>query len=170
MAEPKPAPIDMPRPLFELKGPLSRIDLSAWLAGFSFMIGMCVVGSHRLALDLATGGKALMAIGISFGIFLVTVLIIQRHMRFKLTDSTFGKPQHLTTDGIFKYSRNPIYVAVFLPLAAIAMLSPLAAIIALIFYIIAMNYTVIRIEERDLANTFGQEFLDYMKRTPRWLF
>jgi protein-S-isoprenylcysteine O-methyltransferase Ste14 len=157
--------IKMPEPLFELKGPLSRIDLSAWVAGASFMLGMFIAGPDVIS----RSGKSLIAIAAAFAIFLVSVLIIQRHMQFKFTASTFGDPQHLVTDGIFKYSRNPIYVAVLLPLASIALISPIAAVIAITFYIITMNVTVIRKEERDLANAFGQPFHDYMKSAPRWV-
>jgi protein-S-isoprenylcysteine O-methyltransferase Ste14 len=160
----------MPKPLFELKGPFSRIDLSAWVAGLSFLVGFFVAGSRALARDIAGGGYGLMTIAAAFVVFLISVLIIQRHMRFKFTSSTFGEPQHLVTDGIFKYSRNPIYVAVLLPLLFMAMLSVLAAVVAVVFYIIVMNYTVIRKEERDLAQAFGQPFHDYMKTAPRWIF
>jgi protein-S-isoprenylcysteine O-methyltransferase Ste14 len=170
MPDAKTPSAELPAPIFELKGPLSRIDLSAWVAGASFMLGFFVAGRTAINTDLENGGNSMITICAAFAAFLLSVLIIQRHMRFKFTASTFGEPQHLVTDGIFKYSRNPIYVAVLVPLASMAMLSLLASTIAIAFYIVVMNLTVIRKEERDLANAFGQPFHDYMKTAPRWIF
>lgn len=157
-----------PRPLFELKGPLGRIDLSAWLSGLSFALGIALAGDG-LAARIVEGSPLLWLLPMSYLGFLLAVLLIQRHMRLALTASSFGKPQRLTTSGLFRYSRNPIYVAFLLPLASIGIASLPAAAIAIAAYMLAMNLTVIRSEERDLTQTFGADFTAYAARTPRWL-
>jgi protein-S-isoprenylcysteine O-methyltransferase Ste14 len=45
-----------------------------------------------------------------------------------------------------------------------------AAMAAIGIYILAMNTTVIRKEERDLLQAFGAEFAEYLSKVPRWLF
>lgn len=156
------------KPLFELKGRAGRIDLSAWISGLSYAVGVSLA-SDRLADAILNSSPLLWLLPASYLAFLLSVLLIQRHMRLSLTASTFGKPQALVTSGIFRYSRNPIYVAFFLPLASLAILSLPAAAIAMALYVLAMNLTIIRSEERDLAAMFGGEFSAYAAATPRWL-
>ena len=157
-------------PLFELKGRASLIDLSAWLSGLSFAAGLALAGPARIEHELVNGNPWLLALPLAYVTFLAIVLLIQRHMRLSLLANTFGSPKHLVTSGIFQFSRNPIYVAFLLPLASLAVLSLPAAIAAIGIYILAMNTTVIRKEERDLLNAFGPEFAGYLRQAPRWLF
>ncbi len=157
-------------PLFELKGRASLIDLSAWLSGLSFAAGLAFAGPARIEQELVNGNPWLLVLPLAYVTFLAIVLVIQRHMRLSLLANTFGSPQHLVTSGIFQFSRNPIYVAFLLPLASLAILSLPAALAAIGFYILAMNTTVIRKEERDLLNAFGPEFSRYLRQAPRWLF
>ncbi len=157
------------KPVFELKGRAAVIDLSAWLSGLSYAAGLALVGPEQLASEITHGGMALFLLPLAYAAFLAIVLIIQRHMRLSLLANTFGSPQRLVTGGIFQYSRNPIYVAFLLPLTSLAILSVAAAIAAIGIYILAMNLTVIRKEERELLEGFGAEFADYLTKAPRWL-
>jgi protein-S-isoprenylcysteine O-methyltransferase Ste14 len=157
------------RPLFELKGRASFIDLSAWISGLSYAAGLALVGPERILTTLLTGGYSLLALPAAYAVFLMSVLIIQRHMRLSLLANTFGSPQRLVTSGIFQYSRNPIYVAFLLPLASLAILSPAAAIASIGIYVLATNLTIIRKEERELLAAFGNEFGDYLTKAPRWV-
>jgi protein-S-isoprenylcysteine O-methyltransferase Ste14 len=159
-----------PKPLFELRGRASFIDLSAYVSGVSYAAGLIIAGPARIRSEIISGGPALYVLLASFAAFIAAVLLIQRHMGFSLTVNTFGKPRHFVTDGIFRYSRNPVYVAFLLPLASLAVLSVTAAVAAIGLYVLAMNVTVIRTEERDLAERFGEEFAAYVAKVPRWLF
>ena len=156
-------------PVFELKGIASRIDLSAWLSGLSFGAGLWLCETAGMADEILSGGPGLRVIAAAFAIFLASVALIQRHMRLSLLANTFGSPRRLVTSGIFRYTRNPIYVAFFVPLAAIAYFSFSAAIAATALYIFSMNLTVIRKEERDLFNTFGADYTAYRRSVPRWV-
>lgn len=148
---------------------LSLIDLSAWIAGASFCSGIYFASAATTRpeprLDSA-GPYILMA---AVAAFFLSVLLIQRHMRLSLRASTFGKPAHLVTSGIFRVSRNPIYVAFLVPLAALAYYSLSASIAAIALYVFAMNHTVIRKEERELLAAFGAEYESYSASVPRWL-
>lgn len=159
----------LPQPLFELKGRAGRIDLSAWISGLSYGLGL-LLAADALAATIASGSALLWLLPMAYLAFLLSVLLLQRHMRLSLTASTFGKPQQLVTSGIFRYSRNPIYVAFLLPLASLSVLSLPAAAAAMAFYVLAMNLTIIRSEERDLQQLFGADFTRYKADAPRWLF
>ncbi len=163
------APIELRAPLIELKGGFNRIDLSAWISGASFASGMALAASPAMARSLFSGGAPFYVLVGAFAVFIVGVLAIQRHMRLSLLANTFGSPRHLVTSGIFSYSRNPIYVAFFIPLASIAIFSISAAIAAIALYVLAMTLTVIRKEERDLLAAFGDDYARYLSSAPRWL-
>jgi protein-S-isoprenylcysteine O-methyltransferase Ste14 len=76
----------------------------------------------------------------------------------------------LVTRGLFAYSRNPIFVGMFLitcgvfvsnPHLVSAILPPLAAVL------MALQ---VRIEEEALQMTHGEPYRNYMARTPRWIW
>jgi protein-S-isoprenylcysteine O-methyltransferase Ste14 len=156
-------------PLFELKGFAARIELSAWLAGLSYFIGILIVGQDRLLVMATEAPSKIIVLGASFGLFIFSVLFIQGKMGFAVSANTFGKPNHLVTEGLFQYSRNPIYLAFWMPLLSISVVSIPASLVALALYVVSMNLTVLRTEERDLKNLFGQIYLDYAQKVPRWI-
>ncbi|MGK2924150.1 MAG: methyltransferase family protein [Lysobacterales bacterium] len=76
----------------------------------------------------------------------------------------------LVTSGVFRYSRNPMYLALLLALLGwgLYLASPVAVLLALAF-IPWMNRFQIRPEERVLLRVFGQAFADYCQQVRRWL-
>ncbi len=161
--------VALAEPLFELKGRANRIDLSAWVSGLSFGAGLWLAETSSATQDIIISNGAPYLMLASFAAFLASVLLIQRYMRLSLLANTFGTPRKLMQSGVFRYSRNPIYVAFFVPLASIAYVSLSAAIAATGLYILAMNLTVIRKEERDLLTAFGPAYAAYLSSTPRWI-
>jgi len=101
--------------------------------------------------------------------FLMVVGLIQRYMGIPLSAARTEMPSELCTTGPFLYSRNPIYVAFIVPLAALGYFSPLAAAISIATYVPATTWLVICGEERMLQSRFGAVFLAYRNRTPRWI-
>jgi protein-S-isoprenylcysteine O-methyltransferase Ste14 len=157
-------------PAFELKGRASKIDLSAWISGLSYTFGIVLVAHERINVTPDQSSAITFGLIACLAAFFIAVLAIQKYMRLSLLANTFGAPAQLVTSGIFKYSRNPIYVAFLIPLASLALLSISAAILAITLYVAAMNVTVLRKEERDLVATFGQTYTAYATRVPRWIF
>ncbi len=145
------------------------IDPSAWISGFAFAAGVIMSDPGKIIAEILVRGPGLYLIPTAYAAFLFAVLLIQRHMRKSMLASTFGQPQQLITSGIFKYSRNPIYVAFLLPLASFATISLAASLAAIGIYVVTMNLFVIRKEERELTAAFRSQFTDYMTKTPRWL-
>ncbi len=76
----------------------------------------------------------------------------------------------LVTDGIFKYSRNPMYLGMAFILGSIAVFFNLIGGIILIalfcFYI--TKFQIIP-EERAMSNLFSQDFDKYKQKTRRWI-
>ena len=76
----------------------------------------------------------------------------------------------LVVRGIYRYTRNPMYLGFALLLAAWGiLLSNLAALLAVPAFILYMNAWQIAPEERALAARFGDEFRTYMHSVRRWL-
>jgi len=76
----------------------------------------------------------------------------------------------LATAGVHGWSRNPIYVGMFLLYAGIgiAARSPWVLILALPLAI-TMRYVVVAREEAYLERRFGDAYRDYKARVRRWL-
>jgi len=72
--------------------------------------------------------------------------------------------------GIFGYSRNPMYLGLFLLLFGFAYWQQNLAAIAFSFgFVLYMNRFQILPEERALETLFGAEYLDYKQRVRRWI-
>jgi len=76
----------------------------------------------------------------------------------------------LVTDGIFKYSRNPMYLGMAFILGSIAVFFNLIGGIILIalFYFYITKFQIIP-EERAMSNLFSQDFDKYKQITRRWI-
>lgn len=76
----------------------------------------------------------------------------------------------LVTTGIHGWSRNPIYVGMFLLYAGIgvAALSPWVLVLALPLLVV-LHYVVVAREEAYLERRFGDSYRDYKARVRRWL-
>ena len=80
------------------------------------------------------------------------------------------KASSLVTSGIFKVTRNPMYLGLLLVLLAWAVfLSNALAFILLPAFIFYMNRFQIGPEEIALFSAFGQEFIAYKSRVRRWI-
>ena len=76
----------------------------------------------------------------------------------------------LTTEGPFRYSRNPSYLALAMIYSGIASLrNSLWAMLLLPLVVMLMQREVIVREERYLERTFGEEYLTYKGRVRRWV-
>ena len=76
----------------------------------------------------------------------------------------------LITEGPFRYSRNPSYLALAMIYAGIAALrNSLWAILLLPLVVVVIQHEVIEREECYLERAFGEEYLSYKGRVHRWV-
>jgi len=76
----------------------------------------------------------------------------------------------LVQQGIFRHSRNPMYLGMLMVLIGWALwLSDLSAFVPLPFFVWYLNQFQIKPEERALTALFGAEFLQYQHKVRRWL-
>lgn len=136
----------------------AKIDPSSWIGWSCFALGFLTVGPEALRADLAAGGFGSAVVALGVAAFFAATVALQRHLRLSLRSVSYAAPRRLVTSGPFRYSRNPIYVAFLLPIAAIGVFSALAALAAAVAYVSLTTAIVIRAEERVLAHNFPDEY------------
>jgi protein-S-isoprenylcysteine O-methyltransferase Ste14 len=104
-----------------------------------------------------------------------TITILLGAAAFRSAKTTFNpmKPEastSLVVSGIYKFTRNPMYLGVLLILAGwAAFLSNLLALLLLPAFVLYMNRFQIASEERALRSMFPEKFAVYERRVRRWL-
>ena len=109
-------------------------------------------------------------------IFLIGMLIlinpIFKFIKSKTTIDPikFKKVNKLITSGIYKYSRNPMYLGLLMIVisTSILYLNILSITTPIIFYFWINRFQIKR-EEIFLTEKFGKEFLLYKAKTRRWI-
>ena len=160
---------ELPAPLFELKGVAAKVDLSAWISGAVLALGISRVGPSVIAEDYMYGGFGLHMMVAAYVAFIAIVVLLQIYMRISPAANSFGTAKSLSTSGAFSLTRNPIYLAFFLPLSTLAYFDTMTAAASIVIYVTLMNLTVIRKEERDLQKAFGDDYVAYRNAVPRWI-
>ena len=102
------------------------------------------------------------------GLFLLTICSIGR--LWALLYISGYKKLELITEGPYSIVRHPLYVFSLIGVIGIGLTSENILVLAalVIFYLSYYPLTII-VEEKKLTEKFGQAYLDYIKRTPRFL-
>jgi protein-S-isoprenylcysteine O-methyltransferase Ste14 len=80
------------------------------------------------------------------------------------------KATALVTGGIFRWSRNPMYLSMVLALLGwAAWLGQPWLVLGPVAFVLYITRFQIRPEERALAEKFGAEYESYRRRTRRWI-
>lgn len=76
----------------------------------------------------------------------------------------------LVTSGIYRWTRNPIYLAFFIAYIGIGVATQSVWVLILVLPLIAtIRYGVVAREEAYLERRFGDSYRDYRARVRRWL-
>jgi protein-S-isoprenylcysteine O-methyltransferase Ste14 len=86
------------------------------------------------------------------------------------TPAPYDPPVHLVTAGPYRWSRNPMYVAVLLVTVGIAGLTGSVLVAGYAVLLTAIFHLRVRLyEEPRLRHQFGRDYDDYQAAVPRWL-
>ncbi|NJM34341.1 MAG: DUF1295 domain-containing protein [Rhodomicrobium sp.] len=83
--------------------------------------------------------------------------------------NTYGEDQGLVTTGLYRYSRNPQYVASIMGFAGLALSVGTAEAIALCALAIGVYLLLPLAEEPWLAKAYGASYEAYKRKTPRFI-
>ncbi len=76
----------------------------------------------------------------------------------------------LVTAGLFRFTRNPMYLGMFLMVFGAAFLmGSVGALIPLLIFMLIIRYNFVAGEERFMEAAFGQQYLDYKSKVRRWI-
>ncbi len=118
------------------------------------------------------GGQLSTVVGLLLAVIAIALLLTTLKT-FRTADTPF--PGHrpvsaLITDGPFRYSRNPAYLAFSLAvLAALCIVQTYWLLPALAGAVIIMNHVVIPREEAYMLGLFKDTYANYTRRVRRWL-
>ncbi len=90
--------------------------------------------------------------------------------RRKTTLNPFGESSALVQGGVYRHSRNPMYLGMLLILTGVALwLGNVLAFAVPVVFVAAISRWNIRTEERLLEARFGAEYRHYKQRVRRWI-
>ena len=104
--------------------------------------------------------------------FLLLIISIKSFIDNKTTINPLNlkKSTYLVTGGVFRFSRNPMYLGMLLFLLGTAIiLNIIGGLIISILFIFYMNFFQIIPEEKALQNLFGKNYRNYRKTVRRWI-
>jgi len=84
-------------------------------------------------------------------------------------ENTYGADESLVTDGLYRYSRNPQYVASIMGYIGIGAAAGSWTIWGLVALAVLIYALMPLAEEPWLRKRFGEVYDDYMKTTPRFV-
>ena len=113
----------------------------------------------------------------SVGVLLILVGLpglVDSFARFALqglgTPAPIAPPQNLVVTGLYRYVRNPMYVAVVAVILGQAILFGDGRLMTYgVFMWLAFHAFVLTYEEPVLAQSFGAQYEDFRANVPRWI-
>ncbi|WP_347312967.1 methyltransferase family protein [Defluviimonas sp. SAOS-178_SWC] len=136
-----------------------------WLAGFAVaggLIGRIVPVATPVNDPL---GALLVVVGLLLMVVAAGQMIVARTTLIPRRD-----PDALVHGGVFRFSRNPIYLADAIILAGLYFAwDAIIALPLVAVFVIVIQRRFIHDEEVRLGQRFGEEYLDYTARVRRWL-
>ena len=118
-----------------------------------------------LGMAAPAAGAALVLIGLGIG--LAGVREFRRH---RTPTSPYRPTTALVTSGVFRVSRNPMYLGFVLIAVGVAIAFDSAAfLVSALLLAVLLQVAVIRPEERFLAKRYGADFEAYRRGTRRWI-
>ncbi|UWR77347.1 isoprenylcysteine carboxylmethyltransferase family protein [Phaeobacter inhibens] len=144
-----------------------------WLLGFA-VLAWCQAQFLPLGLGFSTGPIAAiidLLSGLLVGAGIVLMLLAVTEMRRqKTTLHPHGDPSQLVQSGIFKRSRNPIYLGDCLLLLGLVLRFDAALSLALLpIFVWVLERRFILPEENRLRRQFRADWARYEQKTRRWL-
>ncbi len=131
------------------------------LSNFTALVAVILwIYSIFLPLRIGTAwfytGLSIYILGMIIGIIAIT----------SIAATQLGKP---FTKGMYRYSRHPLSVSMFLVFLSIGVATTSWLYLLLSVVLMVVTHFMVAIEERSCLEKFGDTYREYMNRTPRWL-
>ncbi len=136
------------------------------IAGFiPYAITRWRVQSHWLGLPGQIAGGLMLAAGV--------LVLVESFLRFVFvgrgTPAPVAPPEGLVVSGFYRYTRNPMYVAVVSAIVGQALIFESSNLLAYaVFILLLVSGFVMVYEEPILRRKFGRSYDVYRENVPRW--
>jgi protein-S-isoprenylcysteine O-methyltransferase Ste14 len=124
--------------------------------------GIKLPGSHTLFFNNIIA-MFLLAAGLLYSF--ISLVNLGRSTRFGLPEES----TELKTSGLYKFSRNPMYLGFNLITVSSVVYTLNYAILLISLYSIIIYHLIILAEEKFLEERFGEQYLEYKKKVDRYL-
>ena len=149
----------------ELKIP----PLLVWIAFAGAMLAVPRF-APGLSFRLSAGPAIALALAALGGVVALAGIFAFRNYRTTVNPLSPSTASVVVTTGVYRISRNPMYLGFLMALAGWAVhLSNVGAILLLPVFVAYLTRYQIKPEERALLAKFGSEYSQYMSRVRRWL-
>jgi protein-S-isoprenylcysteine O-methyltransferase Ste14 len=137
----------------------------AFLAGY-WLSRIVPIGSGRTTThSLALVGYVLVGFAITLALSCLVLFL-----RARTTFIPSGRPVKLITTGPYRWTRNPVYLALTAGyLGATAIVGSVWCLLLVLVPLLYVEDRVIPFEEARLREVFGEEYVAYRSRVRRWL-
>ncbi|WP_102794917.1 methyltransferase family protein [Bowmanella denitrificans] len=123
-------------------------------------------GPHWLPYPANLAGVPILIAGLAIAIWHKRLFVRQQ-----TNIPTFGEPDKLIQAGLFRYSRNPMYLGMLTGLSGAAILcfaAPAAWLLVGVFFVM-LHFWYIPFEEAQMQHKFKHQYEAYCQQTRRWL-
>jgi len=144
-------------------------------------------GIRAVTLGLIVGAASALEIVIAFPVHIlpyqgfvgIAVILLTKILDYESIKAlSHGKgtflytnpPKNVIETGPYNYTRNPLYLTLFVDTFGIFLVYESAVyLVILIALIVGIHRIVVKREEPQLEKRFGDAYLNYKKRVPRWI-
>lgn len=146
----------VPPPLVYVGGVVAGILLHTWVQPVPVPLSL----GWRVGVGLAVAALGMVPIGLALGLFRQT----------RQDPKPWQPTPEIISTGIYRVTRNPMYVGMALLQAAIGIGLGNAWIVVLVAPVVAIvHVTAVRPEEAYLDEKFGEVYREYARTVRRWL-
>ena len=111
---------------------------------------------------------------ICYGVAIAIQIKVKKHLKLRILAGvpemeSSGKGGTLLQEGIYSRIRHPRYVSFMFGMLAVAFFTNYLAMYVLVPLSAASLYVVVLLEEKELRNRFGDDYVRYSSRVPRFI-
>ena len=152
------------------EAPINRTLFSISKYSIIILWGAMVLQSWGVSISLVEVPTFMKWVSLIFWVFGFMLLFLGR---FGLGNSfRLGTPKEgtsLIVGGLFRFSRNPMYLGVYATVLASALYTLNPVVILLAAFVVAIHHKIVLAEEEHMQKVFGQEYSDYCHRVRRYI-
>jgi len=138
----------------------------------TLFFGCCVYFSKDFFLAINFQGLSVLSfvlILLGFGVLIMAARSFKEHST-TINPIKIETASSLVVSGIYKYSRNPMYLGIALILIGLSLkFNPIGGLIFTALFIVFITNFQIKPEEKAMQKIFGEEFVNYKNKVRRWL-